>query len=80
MIKSFRSVVNAQGIRGLYRGCVPPLLGSGVYRSLQFAVYEGAFTYCAENNIGADNIPVIKSTSTDQNHFANDRFKRVFIE
>ena len=28
------------------RGCVPPLMGSGIYRSTQFAVFEAAYTYC----------------------------------
>ena len=26
-----------------YRGCIPPLWGSGIYRSTQFAVFEGVY-------------------------------------
>ncbi len=29
---------------GLYRGWLPPLWGSSVYRSLQFAVFEALYT------------------------------------
>ena len=32
MVKSFAQVVKTQGIRGLYKGALPPLMGSGVYR------------------------------------------------
>ena len=45
MIQSFIKTVREQGIRGLYRGSLPPLFGSGIYRSAQFAVYEGFYTY-----------------------------------
>jgi len=37
-------VWRAEGIRGLYRGWIPPLWGSGLYRSTQFAVYEALYT------------------------------------
>ena len=45
MFRTFSKTVHEQGIRGLYRGCLPPLFGSGIYRSVQFAVFEGAYTY-----------------------------------
>ena len=45
MIKTFTTTVKEQGIRGLYRGCLPPLFGSGIFRSVQFAVFEAAYTY-----------------------------------
>ena len=32
MSKAFAEVLRSQGVRGLYRGCVPPLIGSGIYR------------------------------------------------
>ena len=44
MIRSFVKTVRAQGLRGLYRGCIPPLLGSGIFRSTQFAVFEACYT------------------------------------
>ncbi|XP_064605470.1 mitochondrial substrate carrier family protein S-like [Liolophura sinensis] len=45
MFQSFVKTVRTQGVIGLYRGCVPPLWGSGIYRSTQFAVFEGVYTY-----------------------------------
>ena len=45
MIRSFIKTVHDQGIRGSYRGALFPLLGSGIYRSTQFAAYEAIYTY-----------------------------------
>ena len=45
MIKTFTTTVQEQGIRGLYRGCLPPLFGSGIFRSVQFAMFEATYTY-----------------------------------
>lgn len=44
MFRSFFKTVHDQGVRGLYRGCIPPLLGSGIFRSTQFAVFEACYT------------------------------------
>ncbi|KAI9023111.1 mitochondrial substrate carrier family protein S-like protein [Hyaloraphidium curvatum] len=38
-------VYRTEGLRGLYRGWWPPLWGSAVFRSVQFAVFEGLFTH-----------------------------------
>jgi solute carrier family 25 (mitochondrial carnitine/acylcarnitine transporter), member 20/29 len=40
MLKTIRKIVKMDGFRGLYSGCVPPLWGSGVYRSIQFSAFE----------------------------------------
>lgn len=56
MVKSFTKTLRAEGIRGLYRGCVPPLCGSGIYRSTQFAVFEAVYTLC--NDTGRKQIPL----------------------
>lgn len=45
MFRSFAKTFTEQGMRGLYRGCIPPLMGSGMYRSAQFAVFESIYTY-----------------------------------
>ena len=44
MFRSFSKTVREQGVRGLYRGAIPPLLGSGLFRSTQFAVFEAVYT------------------------------------
>ena len=38
MVECFRRVVRVEGWLGLYRGLLPPLLGSALFRSTQFAV------------------------------------------
>jgi len=43
-LQTLRSVWRNEGLVGLYRGWLPPLWGSSVYRSLQFAVYEALYT------------------------------------
>ena len=39
----FRSETRLLFVVSIFRGCLPPLMGSGVYRSLQFAVFEAAY-------------------------------------
>ena len=41
-LQTARLILRAEGLRGLYRGLLPPLLGSSVFRSVQFSVYGGA--------------------------------------
>ena len=45
MIQSFTKTLRQQGLRGLYRGSLPPLFGYGIYLSAQLSVYEGFYTY-----------------------------------
>ena len=49
MFQSFTKTVREQGIKGLYRGCLPPIFGSGIYRSAQFAAFEGMYTFLGDN-------------------------------
>lgn len=56
MFNSFLKTIKTQGIRGLYRGCLPPLLGSGIFRSAQFAVFEATYTGL-DNPFGRFEIP-----------------------
>lgn len=37
MLRTFGRTLREQGVRGLYRGALPPLMGSGLFRSTQFA-------------------------------------------
>eukprot|EP00933_Yihiella_yeosuensis_P050621 TRINITY_DN48411_c0_g1_i1.p1 TRINITY_DN48411_c0_g1~~TRINITY_DN48411_c0_g1_i1.p1 ORF type:complete len:285 (-),score=32.68 TRINITY_DN48411_c0_g1_i1:84-938(-) len=43
-----RKVWTTEGIRGFFRGVIPPLWGSTVYRSAQFAVFEAVYTKTSE--------------------------------
>jgi len=44
MLSSFQKLLRDSGFRGLYRGALFPMLGSGLYRSTQFAVFEALYT------------------------------------
>ncbi|XP_077862528.1 uncharacterized protein LOC144344475, partial [Saccoglossus kowalevskii] len=57
MFKSFVKTLRTQGIIGLYRGCIPPLWGSGIYRSTQFAVFEAGYTFL-DTPFGRSELPL----------------------
>ena len=38
-----------EGMKGFFRGCVPPLWGSMVYRGIMMSGYEYGFTYFEKN-------------------------------
>ena len=63
MVNSFSVVLKKEGIRGLYRGCVPPLWGSGIYRSIQFSAFEASYTYL-DNPFGKSKIPLTNGLET----------------
>ena len=44
VIKTVRDVYTKEGPVGFYRGWLPPFLGSVVYRSVQFSVFEALYT------------------------------------
>ncbi|XP_063682413.1 mitochondrial ornithine transporter 1-like [Bolinopsis microptera] len=46
MFRTCLKTLRTQGILGLYRGCVPPMMGSGIYRSVQFSAFEAVYTFC----------------------------------
>ena len=50
-VAATRALWAREGARGFYRGFVPPLAGSVVYRSVMFSSYEFAFTW-AERDLG----------------------------
>eukprot|EP01116_Phalansterium_solitarium_P003888 TRINITY_DN14723_c0_g1_i1.p1 TRINITY_DN14723_c0_g1~~TRINITY_DN14723_c0_g1_i1.p1 ORF type:complete len:281 (-),score=67.60 TRINITY_DN14723_c0_g1_i1:228-1070(-) len=55
-VRTLVTVVRNEGVVGLYRGWLPPLWGSAVYRSLQFAVYEALYTKW-NNDLMVNTIP-----------------------
>lgn len=46
-----------EGPIGFYRGWMPQLCGSVLYRSVQFAAYEAIFTYYEQNQFMRETIP-----------------------
>lgn len=56
MRKTFAFVFKKEGLRGFYRGSIPPLMGSGFYRSIQFSAFEATYTLL-DNNAGKTPIP-----------------------
>ncbi|XP_076440697.1 mitochondrial substrate carrier family protein S-like [Babylonia areolata] len=57
MVQTFWKTLQTQGFRGLYRyAAVPPLWGSGIYRSIQFAAFEAVYTH-QKDGFGMNEIP-----------------------
>ena len=52
-----RSIYKTEGLRGFYKGALPPLLGSIVFRSLQFSVFESVYTYLQNTEKTLKTIP-----------------------
>jgi solute carrier family 25 carnitine/acylcarnitine transporter 20/29 len=50
MMSSFARVWREEGLRGLYRGIIPPLFGSSIFRAVQFSVYGGAYRALGDNS------------------------------
>lgn len=48
-IQSSIRLFKTEGFPGFYRGCVPPLCGSSIFRALQFAVFEAIYTREKDN-------------------------------
>lgn len=46
-----RTVWKAEGVRGFYRGFVPPLVGSMGYRGVLFSAYGGAYAACEKISV-----------------------------
>ena len=57
MFRTFAKTFREQGIGGLYRGALPPLYGSMLFRSVQFGAYEAAYTYL-DNDFGRCALPL----------------------
>ncbi len=53
MVSVSRKIWQTEGMRGFFKGVIPPLWGSMVYRAIMMSAYEYGYTYC-ENNLAAD--------------------------
>jgi solute carrier family 25 carnitine/acylcarnitine transporter 20/29 len=45
-LETVRRVHKTEGIRGFYRGFIPPLFGSMAYRGVLFSAYSGTYSMC----------------------------------
>lgn len=54
-IQTAKKICHDEGMRGFYRGAVPPLWGSAVYRGIQISGYEYAYTWL-EMNTASDSL------------------------
>ena len=47
-IATARTIMKTEGLRGFWRGLIPPLMGSTAYRGVLFSAYSAAFAACKE--------------------------------
>jgi solute carrier family 25 carnitine/acylcarnitine transporter 20/29 len=57
MTQSAIKLFKTEGLVGFYRGAVPPLLGSSIFRATQFAVFEAIYTKLDNHSIFSNKIP-----------------------
>jgi len=57
MIHTVKKIVRNEGVLGLYRGLVPPLIGSAIFRSIQFGAYGIAYGNLAKYHWTTEEIP-----------------------
>jgi hypothetical protein len=57
MIHVARNIVKGGGFRSLYCGLFPPLVGSTVFRGVQFSAYSAAFSFAESTELGKTAIP-----------------------
>ena len=55
--ETVRNVFRTEGPVGFYRGWLPPFIGSVIYRSAQFSVFEATYTACKDHKTLRNEIP-----------------------
>jgi solute carrier family 25 (mitochondrial carnitine/acylcarnitine transporter), member 20/29 len=66
-LRTLTDVVRKEGFLALYRGLLPPLVGSSIFRSVQFSVYAAAYGAAgagAGSGAGADSLSSSSSSSS----------------
>ena len=56
-LASARQILSSEGAVGFYRGCLPPMWGSAVYRSAQFAVYDLLYAEAENYPASLEHVP-----------------------
>jgi len=49
-VQTILKIKNSTGVTGYYAGALPPLMGSAIFRSIQFASYGATFAYFRDEN------------------------------
>lgn len=57
MMRTFATVIKNEGFFALYKGLLPPLIGSGIFRSVQFGVYNSSWAILRDWSFGRKEIP-----------------------
>jgi solute carrier family 25 (mitochondrial carnitine/acylcarnitine transporter), member 20/29 len=57
MVRTFKDVIRREGFMALYKGLIPPLVGSTIFRSIQFGVYNAAYTFMKDWEPARSHIP-----------------------
>jgi len=57
VLQTVRGVYGSEGVRGFYRGFVPPFVASICFRSAQFSAYSGAYAGCSHYPVLNQPIP-----------------------
>jgi solute carrier family 25 carnitine/acylcarnitine transporter 20/29 len=57
MFSAIGNLFAKEGVRGFYKGVIPPLMGSSVFRATQFAVFEALYTKWQDNTTMRQKIP-----------------------
>lgn len=57
LVGTISQIYRGEGVRGFYKGFVPPLAASVVFRSLQFSTYSGTYAACSHYRLLNDPIP-----------------------
>ena len=52
MLHVGRDIVRLGGLRSLYSGLLPPLVGSTAFRGVQFSAYSAAFSFAESTEFG----------------------------
>ena len=60
LVFTINSIFKAEGLKGFYRGCLPPLMGSSFFRALQFAVFEALYTRWEHSDLMKSEVPFSK--------------------
>lgn len=57
MTNSVKLLYKLEGVKGFFRGIIPPILGGSLFRSAQFAAFEALYTKLDKHPIYAHSIP-----------------------